>query len=162
MLKSRIRNMAIIATMITGATGFMALTGSGASAAVTSAHARTAAPAIAAATSADPDFTCPDSSVCVFQDLGWSGNPVGVFPTAAYSEQWTNLVSSAGLALPWGSFNNNSGSSVVFGDAQTKTVACYLPHARISEPPVVTHYRYMWIEFGNTTCTGYVGPLPNS
>lgn len=129
-----------------------------------SSHASTTAPTTAVKASAAPDFTCPSKSVCIFQDNNWSGLAES-FPTVNDSEQWINLVSPfgvpSGLTLPWHSFNNNSGSSVVFGDAQTGQETCYLPHARISGlGSSVGNDRYMWIEFGNTTCTGVVGPLP--
>jgi hypothetical protein len=110
---------------------------------------------------ASPRFLCDDfaPAVCVFQGSNWSGT-ADAFPTGADSEQWINLTSGTALSLPWGSFNDDSGSSVVFGDAQTGNEVCFLPHTRISEPANVIHYRYMWIEFGNTHCSGSVGPLP--
>jgi hypothetical protein len=110
-----------------------------------------------------PDFHCLTASACVFQGRNWTGFAEG-FPTASDSEQWIDLTNPfgggpSGLKLPWGSFNDNSGSSVAFGDDQTNHTKCYPPHSRISEPSV-THYRYLWIEFGNTNCTGHLGPLP--
>lgn len=129
---------------------------------VSSSQAGPTAPTTLVKASVSPDFTCPDKAVCVFQDNNWSGL-VEVFQTVPDSEQWINLVSPfgvpSGLTLPWHSFNNNSGSSVVFGDAQTGLETCYLPHARISGASVGID-RYMWIEFGNTTCSGVVGELP--
>jgi hypothetical protein len=163
MLKSRTPKLAVAAFTIASAIG---LTGTGAQAlAATSAAGSTTAtsPTVTSST-ATPDFTCADRTVCVWQDANFSGpGIVESFPTADDSEQWINLVSPGGvplgMELPWGSFNNNSGSSVVFGDAQSDTGTCYLPDTRISEPSVV-HDRYMWIEFGNTGCNGSVGSLP--
>lgn len=111
---------------------------------------------------AGPDFTCPSPAVCVFQNGNFTGN-VAIFPTQSDSGVWINLTNPFGqggiLTLPWGSFNDNSGSSVAFGDAQTGQTKCYPAHSRVAYPSV-TAYRYMWIEYGVTNCTGHLGPLP--
>src|SRR5262249_11469249 len=97
--------------------------------AATSAQAATGSP------HASPRFMCDSfaPAVCVFQHANFSGNPAIPFQTSVYSEEWVNLTAN-GLSLPWGSFNNDSGSSVVFGDAQTGSEECFLPGTRISEP----------------------------
>jgi hypothetical protein len=155
------RAAALMATTIVSL-GIVAASAQAATA--SSSHPSATAPATVVQATVGPDFTCPSRSVCIFQDNDWSGL-VEAFPTVNDSEQWINLVRPfgvpSGLTLPWHSFNNNSGSSVVFGDAQTGQETCYLPHARISGlGSSVGNDRYMWIEFGNTTCSGVVGPLP--
>src|SRR5579863_2558826 len=103
---------------------------------------------------ASPRFSCDANApaVCVFQGANFSGNPAVPFSPSTFGETWTNLV-TYGFSLPWGSFYDDSGSSVVFGDGQTGITKCYVPGSRISEPEVVND-RWMWIEFGNTECTG--------
>jgi hypothetical protein len=101
---------------------------------------------------------CPSPAVCVFQNTGLTGTVLVV--STAVNSTWINLTAN-GLSLPWGSFNDNSGSSVVFGDAQTGVETCYPAGTRNGNPPSsVRSDRYMWIEFGVTDCTGRTGPLP--
>lgn len=132
---------------------------------VNSSHASPTAPTTLVKASVSLDFTCPGKTVCVFQDNNWTGVHES-FPTADYSEQWINLVSpppgvTSGLTLPWDSFHNNSGSSVVFYDAQTGQPDCFFPNTKISGlGSSIGNDRYMWIEFGNTNCTGSIGPFP--
>jgi hypothetical protein len=110
-----------------------------------------------AATSVTPDFTCHTKSVCVFD--GPNGTGVhGTFPTSD-SEHWINMTQKTAITLPWASFHDNSGSSVVFGDKQTGAKQCFLPGSKFNVTNFVGRDRYIWIEFGNTDCTGHVDPL---
>ncbi len=109
---------------------------------------------------AKPRFLCDDfaPAVCVFQQGNFTGTAVP-FATSMWRDQWVTLTQQ-GFMLPWGSFNDDSGSSVVFGDAQTGNKICYPAHSRIPFPTTVIHYRFMWIEFGETNCGGSVPPVP--
>jgi hypothetical protein len=136
------------------------ITVSAQAATVSSARPRATVSTAVARTHASPDFTCPSASVCVFQDNNWSG-AVFIIPTANGGETWVDLTTGGALALPWRSFHDNSGSSVTFGDAQTGLETCFLPGTKLDKLGTsFGNYRYMWIEFGNTGCTGQVGPLP--
>ena len=99
--------------------------------------------------------------MCVFQDSDFTGNPYG-WPTASYSGYWVNLTGTSSIALPWGSFNDNSGSSVAFGEASTGNTKCYAAGSRISSPSPswVTSSRYMYIEYGVSDCTVSLPSLP--
>lgn len=114
----------------------------------------------AATSGATPDFTCPGSTVCVFQEASWKGT-AAEYPTSNWSAtgkwvgKFVSLTATSSLTLPWGSFNDNSGSSVVFGDKQTGAKECYRPHSKFSDPPQ-TNYGYIYVEYGNTTCSGEV------
>jgi hypothetical protein len=129
---------------------------------VSSPHVSAAASTMVKA-SASQDSSTPQ--VCVFQDNEEGGN-FACFPTATWSGRWVNLVTPApgepsGLTLPWGSFIDDSGSSVVFGDAQTGQTECFAEDSvGIGLKSTIGNDRYMWIEFGNTSCTGKVGKLP--
>jgi hypothetical protein len=119
--------------------------------------ARTAAPAGIVNT---PAFTCQQSQVCMFQDTGLTGaaHATETLPASGF---WLEVHANTGLTIPWGSFNDDSGSSVVFGDAQTGFEQCFKARSRISDPSAqVRASGFMWIEFGNTGCTGAVGALP--
>lgn len=131
--------------------------------AVTTTAAMTASSAApsAVAASVTPDFTCPAPAVCVFDGANGTGVH-GVIPTSD-NLHWVNMTAKTGISLPWASFHDDSGSSVVFGDAQTgKTSQCFLPGSEFNVPTSIGADRYVWIEFGNTDCTGTVGPLPSS
>ncbi|HEY3902912.1 MAG TPA: hypothetical protein VGM14_03250 [Streptosporangiaceae bacterium] len=124
-----------------------------------------AAPAAQAAT-AGPRFSCDNyyPALCIFQGSQWSGTAIAL-STTLYGDSWVSITNPSGngpsgITLPWGSFNDDSGSSVAFGDAQTGQIMCYTPGTRLSEPQVRS-YRWVWIEFGNTNCTGSLGTLPH-
>ena len=121
--------------------------------------------AAAQTTTASPRFLCDNyaPALCIFQGSQWSGT-AEYLPTTLYGDRWVSVTNPSGngpsgITLPWGSFNDDSGSSVAFGDAQTGQIMCYTPGTRLSEPPVKS-YRYVWIEFGNTDCSGALGTLP--
>lgn len=112
----------------------------------------------AAQSTAQPASCTPSPIVCVYQlndyrDIG------AVFSPATNGGQWISLT-TYDLTLPWGSFADDSGSSVAFGDASTKQTKCYDAGSDVANPEVV-HYRYIWIEYGDTDCNGTLGPLPS-
>ena len=122
--------------------------------------------ATAQAAPASPRFQCDNfaPALCIFQGSQWSGTAIEL-STQLYGNRWVSITNPSGngpsgITLPWGSFNDDSGSSVAFGDAQTGQIMCYKPGTRLSEPQVRS-YRYVWIEFGNTDCTGVLGTLPS-
>ena len=113
----------------------------------------------AVAASVTPDFACPTPAVCVFDGQNGTGAH-GTIPTSD-NGRWVNMTQLTGIALPWQSFHDRSGSSVVFGDAQTgQRSPCFTPGSEFNVPSSIGEDRYVWIEFGNTGCTGTVGPLP--
>jgi Peptidase inhibitor family I36 len=112
----------------------------------------------ATALSVSPDFTCPSAVVCIFKQTNFAGAVLNI-PTSNNSH-WFNLTNGTGFTLPFGSFNDNSGSSIVLGNASTGATKCFLPHTRINAPDSVRRDRYIWIEFGVTDCSGRLGPLP--
>lgn len=114
--------------------------------------------ATAAQASTTSGFHCLSPTVCVFQAANWSGT-VATFPTHTYPDQWVSITAGYNVTLPWGSFYDNSGSSVAFGDAETQQTYCYKPGSRINEPPQ-TNYRYIWIEYGNTNCSQTLPVVP--
>lgn len=95
--------------------------------------------------------------VCVYQDTGYTGLEVNFIPSET-GGHWISLT-AAGLSLPWGSFHNDSQSSVVFGDAQTGAWICF-PENTGRTSVSIGSYRYMWIEYGIPDCSGSVGSLP--
>jgi hypothetical protein len=112
----------------------------------------------AATSGATPNFTCPSHTLCIFQDAKWRGT-VGEYQTSDWAGAWVSLTTTSSLTLPWKSFHNNSGSSVMFGDYQTGAEECIRPDSKLSDPPEI-HYGYIWIEYGNTNCTGNVPQIP--
>lgn len=117
-------------------------------------------------TAASPRFQCENNypALCIFQGSQWSGTAIAL-STTLYSNHWVSITNPSGngpsgITLPWGSFNDDSGSSVAFGDALTGQIMCYKPGTRLSEPQVRS-YRWVWIEFGNTGCTAVLGTLPH-
>ena len=103
---------------------------------------------------------CESAALCIWQVNNFKGTEV-TFPTADYRGTWYYLPDH-GLTLPWGSFYDNSGSSVVFGDASTGLTKCY-DKAKYPDGvpnPSVNHYGYFHIEYGVTDCTGTVPKLP--
>jgi hypothetical protein len=71
---------------------------------------------VTAKSAAQPDFTCSSPGICVFQGPDFNGNPTDFVPSLE-PDTWLSLT-QFGLTLPWGSVNNNSGSSIRFEDAQ--------------------------------------------
>lgn len=110
-----------------------------------------------------PDFTCPNPGVCVFDGDSFN-NDVVVIDPATEGGSWLSLT-GLGLTLPWGSFNNNSGSSVVFGD-QAQQIKCFGPGTRLDAAQIdsiaswIRLARYVFVEFGNTTCSGSHPKVP--
>lgn len=124
-----------------------AITRPAGSAHATSAHTR----------SIQPDYTCPSRHVCVFHGTSFNGYH-HAYATTSNKNKWISLTASPGnFSLPWGSVNNNSGSSVRFENTSGDW-ECIFPHIKASVGNHVLanatrHYRYMYIEYGNTECS---------
>jgi hypothetical protein len=112
-------------------------------------------------------FTCNEPSVCVFQGGNFDGNAISFVPSLV-GDQWISLTAS-GIYLPWGSYNNNSGSCVLFGNASApanQQLVDGLPFtkadsAQLSIYPYVQAGRYIYIEYGNKNCTkSPIPPIP--
>jgi hypothetical protein len=117
-----------------------------------------------------PDFTCTSPGICVYQGDNFNGAPTDFVPSLE-PDRWLNLTTNGINTLPWGSFNNNSGSSLIIADGQTQRAICILP----AEPPplkltradivadlgsAILHDRYVFIEYGNATCSDKNVPPP--
>jgi hypothetical protein len=106
-------------------------------------------------TAAAPDFTCSSATFCLFQDPNLTGHHFS-FTTDAYNGKWLSVTADPyDFSLPWGSLNNNSGSSEYFYDAQTNIEYCVLP-GQIGNPTgdsaKMINARYLYIKYGVTTC----------
>lgn len=120
-----------------------------------SAHAIPARPA-----GVTPDFTCPNPALCLFQENNWSGTPV-VYTPSSQGGHWISIAGS--LIEPWGSFNDNSGSSVVFDNTTSNQEFCFTAGSRHEESqgtPNVWHAQWLWITYGIGDCSSI--PPPHS
>ena len=151
MLKSRIPRLLVVAFAILSVMG---LTGMGAQAMAATA----VPPAAQAATSptvvhsaASPDFTCPSRTLCLFQDTGFSGS-VCLFPMPGDGDIWFDLRTQCDFTIPWGSLNDNTGSRVIFEDAQTGAEYCEPAGYRGTPSSTVRNTGYMYIQYGVTSC----------
>src|ERR1035437_2234341 len=129
------------------------------------------APASAPATAkpaVQPDFTCNTPGVCFFDGADFTGAATNYIPSLE-PDRWLSLTQD-GLTLPWGSLNNNSGSSVVVEDAQDGHSHCFPPNGQWTEAEIdnnispffsgIRSFRYVYIEYGNTLCSGSYPPPP--
>lgn len=116
---------------------------------------------------AAPEFTCGEPSLCVFQGSNFNGN-VTSFTPSLVGDRWLSLTAN-GLSLPWGSYNNNSGSCVLFANASApanQRLVDGLPFTRedgaaLSIFPYLQGGRYIYIEYGNKNCTkSPIPPIP--
>jgi hypothetical protein len=99
-------------------------------------------------------FTCPSPAVCVFQGLNFTGY-VATYPTFGASGGWLNLRNPGGLKVPWGSFNDNSGSRVQFWNKTLGATWCFPAHTRLSGsggPNGHTSAGWMQIDYGVPNC----------
>lgn len=107
-----------------------------------------------------PDYTCPNPSVCVFQGTNFDGYHWS-YDTHAYADEWISLAAPPGdFNLPWGSVHNNSNSSVRFEDTSGNYI-CVFPNTKLAPPLLknaARNYRYMYIEYGNTNCSANPPP----
>ena len=87
-----------------------------------------------------------------------AGGPVDFRPGDPALAGWVNMRND-NIVLPWGSFVNDSGSSVVFGNASTNTTHCLPAHYENPNPTSVIHFAYLHVEFGVTNCTGTIPGL---
>jgi hypothetical protein len=113
-------------------------------------YTTTASPAVMRS-AADPDFTCPDRTVCLFQDPGLTG-PVCEFPMPGDGDIWFALRSACGFSIPWGSLNDNTGSRVIFQDRQTGAEYCKPAGYRGTPSSAVRNTGYMYIQYGVPDC----------
>jgi hypothetical protein len=106
-----------------------------------------------------PD-TCSALNLCVWNRTDFRGKEVS-YPTSTHkADKWYSLT-AGGNSLPWGSFRDNSNSSVAFGDATTGKTRCYVAGDVVPYPAsAVRSYRYFHIEYGISNCTGTLPPLP--
>lgn len=160
-LTSGILKLAAAALTIASAIG---LTGMGAQAAEVTAvpHAKQAATLAAGPyrynavtvmlTTVSPDFTCPDRTLCLFQDTGLTGL-VREFPMPDSGDIWF-AIREGNFTVPWGSLNDKTGSRVVFRDAQTGMEFCENAGYR-GTPPNTSGERstgYLYIQYGVPDC----------
>jgi hypothetical protein len=130
----------------------------GASTLITSCTLGIAAPAQAAN---DPDFTCPDRTICFFQGDNFNGN-VAPLGTSFFRDEWLSLT-DLGLTIPWGSVNNKSDSCTLVSNASGSSRASVLPHVRFDSahiPSDVRHEKWIFIEYGNPRCNKSDVPPP--
>jgi hypothetical protein len=111
----------------------------------------TAASTTVARPAASPDFTCPSTSVCLFQGSGLNGAWC-VFSMPGDGDQWYDLRSACDFTIPWGSLNDNTGSRVVFKDDQTGAEYCEPAGYRGTPSSAVRNTGYMYIQYGVTSC----------
>lgn len=104
---------------------------------------------------ASPDFTCPSSTFCLFQDTNLAGHHYS-FTTDVWNGFWFSVTQNPfNFTLPWGSFHNNSDSTAYFYDAQINTLYCVLPNTEgtpIGPVASEVHARYLYIKYGVSTC----------
>lgn len=129
-------------------------------------HLRTVEATAKPAGQTDP--TCNSPGVCFFDGANFTGPHTGYVPSLE-PDQWLSLTQD-GLTLPWGSLHNNSGSSVVVEDAQDGHSHCFPPNGKWTETEIdnnispffsgIRSFRYVYIEYGNTLCSGSFPPPP--
>ena len=120
----------------------------------------TAGPAGAEVTGVDPT-NCPSAHVCIFNGPNFTLFSIQQ-PTKSQcaSQQWCPI-RGGGMDVPWGSWVNNSGSSLVFGNASTNQTQCFGENLQDATPPAsLRAYGYFHVEYGEHHCGGTIPPLP--
>lgn len=129
--------------------------------ALTAGLALLAALSVPAEAMAAPDFTCGSPSVCVFDGSNFNGNETSFVPSLV-GDQWLSLTMN-GITLPWGSFNNNSGSCVIFYNASAAEAFYAEAHVRLDAAQLSAATlagRYIYIEYGYPDCGDANVPSP--
>jgi hypothetical protein len=152
----RIGKLAVLAVGLTAAATMLLGTGAASARAGPAAQVHGTTTRLPASSDGPCDQYRPD--VCIYQGNYYTGN-ADIIPTSQHG-YWISITSSGIISLPWHSFHDFSGSSVVFGDAQSGAEVCYFAGGSLPGVGPVGYYRYVDIEYGDPMCNGSPPPLP--
>lgn len=99
-----------------------------------------------------PDFTCPDRTVCLFQNDDFTGQVLTCATDVCRGAWFSTTVGGVHA----GSMNDNSNSIVWVADKQAGVEKCFGP----GRQPLDHMYGFFRAEFGVPSCPGTVPPLP--
>lgn len=99
-----------------------------------------------------PDFTCPDRTMCFFQNNDFTGDVLTCATDVCRGAWFSTTVGGVHA----GSVNDNSNSVIVLADVQDGFEICLLPGRYVLEHT----YGFFRALFGVTSCPSQLPPLP--